>query len=59
MKKLTLNKETLRELTDSDLDRAAGGFPTLACPALTVKTTGNTGTLCQTSHATLPCVCPV
>ena len=57
MKKLTLNKETLRELTDGDLDRAAGGFPTLACPPRTVKTGGG-GTLCPTQYGTLPCVCP-
>jgi hypothetical protein len=30
---LTLSRETLRELTDGDLDRAAGGTPTEVQPA--------------------------
>ena len=37
-KKLSLNKETLRELTADDLDRAAGaGIDSLQCPPRTVR----------------------
>ena len=37
-KKLTLNRETLRELLDEDLDRAAGaGIDSLQCPPRTVR----------------------
>ncbi|MDQ3958379.1 MAG: class I lanthipeptide [Actinomycetota bacterium] len=32
MKRLQLNKETLRELTDQDLDEVSGGAQTTTCP---------------------------
>ncbi|HYP22385.1 MAG TPA: class I lanthipeptide [Actinomycetota bacterium] len=47
-KKLELNKETLRDLSEVDLAEVAGGASTGTCP----KTTGTTGLTTQTP------VCP-
>ena len=49
-KKLELNKETLRDLSDVDLAEVAGGAYTTTCPG--TKTTGTTGLTTQTP------VCP-
>lgn len=40
MKKLTLNKETVRDLTSSELDRVAGGFTQKHCSSPTLSVPG-------------------
>ena len=42
-KKLQLNKETIRHLSDEDLSRVSGGAETVkGCPAMQPSTTGQT-----------------
>ena len=52
MKKLELNKETLRALTDVDLSEAVGGASTTTCPDVTTILTYNTQTPVCPSGAT-------
>lgn len=52
MKKLELNKETLRNLTDVDLTDAVGGASTTTCPDVTTLLTLNTQTPVCPSGAT-------
>ena len=52
MKKLELNKETLRDLTDGDLSDAVGGASTTTCPDVTTLFTMNTQTPVGPSGAT-------
>lgn len=52
MKRLELNKETLRDLTDVDLSDAVGGASTTTCPDVTTLLTMNTQTPVCPSGAT-------
>jgi hypothetical protein len=51
-RKLVLNKETLRDLTDVDLTDAIGGASTTTCPDVTTLFTLNTQTPVCPSGAT-------
>jgi hypothetical protein len=52
-KKLVLSRETVRELTDAQMRRAAGGATT-DCPRVLPPPTGcdNTGIICEFSERT-------
>lgn len=45
-RKLELNKETLRSLTDADLTEAVGGAQTTSCPKTTTLLTSSQTPMC-------------
>jgi hypothetical protein len=52
--RLTLDRQTMRRLTDRELDEAAGGAPTTAPTSYTDCTQCRTFGACVTSLCTIP-----